>query len=214
MVWYIKSDDQAKEDRDSLFKLLELASAQYGRHFEWFHRHRDNALRQLAVLLTAEMVIARYSADAQLAPWVLAAVLISLAAMSPLLAHAGSDSCRRAFGAAMENTMFVSKAVWAILPHGVVGVTEADFDNESIPARDDLTFQVPRYAGDAAGCLTTQEFTDSHLGNKLPLFAKPRNTCFWAVVSIWTLGALGIIVGVAAAFSAMIRAVPMIEAVQ
>jgi hypothetical protein len=193
--WYVLNG----KSTENLPVLLGLASDSYGRHTEWYLRHRDTTLKQLAVLLTAELVAANFFYISSASRLLVLPTLIFLIILSPVLAFAGAKSCHQAFQAAMENVLLINKIVWAMGLGGKVHIDSAYEEEIKIPVPKDRPFYVPRYLKDSSKFDTTEQFTAFQLGELKN--QHPKNTYFWALVTIWTLGCAGIVTGVSCLFA-------------
>jgi hypothetical protein len=149
---------------DNLPDLLNLASNSYQKHTEWYLRHRDTTLKQLAVIMTAELVFVKLFYDSS-ASWVLIVPALSfLIILSSILAHAGAKSCYQAFQAAMENVLLINKIVWAMGLGDKVHIDQVHTEASIIPVLKDQTLYVPRYLKDSSQFDTTEQFTAFQLG--------------------------------------------------
>ena len=203
MSWYrFVNKEKALESREDLYRFMDIASASYARHTDWFIRHRDTSVRQLAVLIAAQLLIIKLTSDPNNNSWAPAIILIFLSFLSYILALTGSSSCQRSFIASLESVLFFNKCIWAIIPTGYINVLEDNAQEESVPARSDTTLQVPRFVQGASKFSTTEEYINYHIGKDLSLRKRSRNTYFWSCVTIWALGVMGIIIGVAGALTA------------
>lgn len=125
----------------NLPNLLSLASASFERHTNWFLRHSDTGIRNLAAIIAAETAIVGLyfthpvPKGAPLAI-VCALLLITLAVVvAPSLCTLAIRSTTRAFKASMESVRLMAKCVWAM------GLTSSVAVNET--ASD-----LPQYCGD------------------------------------------------------------------
>jgi len=203
VVWY-KSDDDSDTKTIDLHTFLEVATSAYYNHTNWFLNHRDTALRQLAVLLTAELLIGKFLIDSNIPMWLTATIYLFLALLSLLLAAAGARSCQRSFLASLENIAYRNKLVWAINSSGIVSIQKS-YNGERIPVRNDKTIHVPRYLEELASFATTQDFTSYQLGLNKPIYSRPKNTYFWATVTILSMGVMGFLVGLICAIGILNR---------
>jgi len=182
-------------DYTNLQELLDLAQKGYIAHIEWFLKHKNTALKQLAVLLTSEIVIANFlSKNPSIPKWMIVFIYIFLAFLSLILAYAGSKSCQRSYLASLEYVAFFNKLMW-IIEQPIKAKLFEYFDSKGMPLSKDKTFYVPRYLDDISRHQTTQSFVNSHLGFGYNFFKRPKNTYFWAVIAIWSLGMMGFFIG-------------------
>jgi len=183
-------------DYVNLQELLDLAQKGYIYHVEWFLKHKDTALKQLALLLTSEIVIANFlSKNSNIPKWIVVFMYFFLALLSLILAHAGSKSCQRSYLASLEYVAFLNKLMWIIEQPIKVKLSEY-FSSKDMPLSKDKTFYVPRYLNDISLHQTTWSFVNSHIGFGFNFFKRPKNTYFWAVITIWSLGIMGFIIGI------------------
>jgi hypothetical protein len=107
-----------------LSDLLSLASANYGRQMDWFLRHHDTGIKNLAAILAAESALVGLTVTQKGIPaaFVLALLAI-LASAAPTLAWLAVGACRRSFAAAMESVFMMTKAAWAM---GIVSEVAVD----------------------------------------------------------------------------------------
>lgn len=208
MSWVTTDETEKSFTRgsDDLRAVLTIASSHYGKHTEWYLKHRDTVLRQLAVLITAELAVQKFVAEPAQADLPARILLLALAGLSLVLAHAGVRSCRQAFRAAMENAVVVNKIIWSMAPSGRLFLDHETLDPE-MPARQDSSLYVPRFLSHAIATPSTEEFVkdNASLGSGLSrLFnsalnrtqEKAANTYFWTAVTIWLLGVIGATIGV------------------
>jgi len=168
--------------------LLDFASKNYERHTNWFLKHRDTALTQLTALITAEIVIRQFLDPGKNS---IQLIFILLSIFSFILAGSGHRSCNRCFRASLENALLINKIIWIM---GLSNKVNVNFDPDDIinaPAADDETFFVERYVTDSYNSKTTKEYLKKHLINK------GKTTYFWGLVTIWTLGIAGFVIGIA-----------------
>jgi hypothetical protein len=191
--WY-QAGEPSTEEAVALGKLLDYASAGYSRHTDWFVRHRDIGLQQLAGLLAAELLLLRFFQDVQ--PRQLSGVaLILLGLLSLLLGQSSAASCSRAFRASLEHAVLISKIVWA-LTNGATCKVALSPDSANTPVPSDRTLFVPRYLRDAQQFPTTEEYVAYHMGLAGPSAKQVRNTHFWARVALWSFALAAFSTGV------------------
>lgn len=184
-----------KDTEAALHKLLDLAAAGFGRHLDNFQRHRDAVVRQLGAILAAETIILRFLPTSDVPWWIGTLILTLLAVVSLILAHSGASSCMRAYLAALEHAVLFSKVMWALFPEGGVKVDESTRARSAPPVPADRTLHVPRYLHDALEFETTEKYVAHHLGRDVPFFQRRRNTYYWALIVIWSLGSVSFVVG-------------------
>jgi len=209
-------DESITHDSDNLRAILTTGLTLYTKHTEWFLKHRETTLRQLALLITAELAIQKFVVDPDGTSSPARVLLLLLACLSPLLAHSGIRSCKQAFQAAMENIILVNKILWSMGPSGKV-FTDHNVDESFIPAHQDTTLQVPRFLEHSVKAASTNCFVNDNLSFRKGLSRlflldwflrrkkikeiKPPNTFFWTTILIWILGMIGIAIGTICFFS-------------
>jgi hypothetical protein len=127
-----------------------------------FVQNRDTVLKQLAVLIAAELAIHKFVVDPAQSNFPVGILQLSLAVLSMVLAHAGVRSYKQAFQAAMENVVVVNKIIWSMAPSGKLFLDHEVFDPE-IPAGDDSSLYVPRFLAHPIGTPSTEVFVKDNL---------------------------------------------------
>ncbi len=187
MAWYNSNGaERSDNETSSLHKALEYALKGYDNHTNWFQRHRDAAVRQLGLILGAELVILRLFLDSNSLEILGGFSLLLLAGISPLLGLAGIKSCERAYVASIEHAAMSSKILWALFPEKIVNISSLE---SNPPLKNDEYLSIPRYIKDAQRFESTDEYVKYHLGK--PVSGKERkykNTLFWAKLVIGVLG--------------------------
>jgi len=208
MSW-VTTNERARsftQDSENLRAVFTIASSLYGKHTEWFLKHRDTVLKQLAVLITAELAIYKFVVVPAQSNFPVGMLQLSLAALSMVLAHAGVRSCKQAFQAAMENVVVVNKIIWSMAPSGKLFL-DNEIPDSAVPAREDSSLYVPRFLAHSIATSSTEEFVKDNLSLRKGLLRtlnwvfrktheKAANTYFWTAVLIWLLGAIGATIGV------------------
>jgi hypothetical protein len=165
-----------------LSDLLSLASANFGRHTDWFFRHRETGLRNLAAILAAESALVGVALTQKGIPAAFIVVLLmALACAAPAVAWLAVSSCRRNFVAALENLFMIAKVAWAMGIMANVAVNEKVVGAAPCPGRGDKTLYAPRWARDTLAHTTCEGFVAANLDN-------PRNTVFMAKLTIIIFG--------------------------
>jgi len=172
-----------------LKEVIRYAQAHYGRHTDWYLRHRDGGIKCLVVLLTAELAIAGVCIDGKLDKGLATMALIFASVLSVALTCLSVLSCSQAYRAALEHALLVSKAAWAMGWCTVVQVPTGISDTSKCPAPNDETLYVSRYIEDARNASDTKDFTTKHM-------RKWKNTYFAAKWTLILLGAAGCLVAV------------------
>jgi 4-amino-4-deoxy-L-arabinose transferase-like glycosyltransferase len=188
----------AESSSAQLPDLLKFATANYGRHTDWFLKHRDIGMRNLAVVLTAEFAVASIHYTSEKIPEEITAALLAFLALTALLlALSAWRSCRNSYAASLETAVLVTKIVWAMGLTSKVEIAATQVDKSHCPVPKDPYLYVPRYLDDAEQHLSTEDFVRHHLSGH-------RNTFFWAkvTIAIFCLGAL--VMGIATACAVVI----------
>ncbi len=183
--WAQSSDSSNKH----LAEMLRFGSDNYERQTDWFLRHRDTGVRNLAAILTAEVGITTlHFATPRVPDWPTALILLLLAALAIPLSVSACRCCTRSFRASLESAMLVTKAAWAMGLTDRVSLAPQSHGLLPPPAPNDTTFYVPRYCRDARqdGVHTTDAFVDVHL-------SAAGSTYRWAkrTIRIFLLSAMG-----------------------
>lgn len=180
---------ETEESNSNLSHLLDFASENYGRHTDWFLKHKDTGIKTLAVILTAEITtISIYIAN-HLNNLITIFILIILSFLSFLLRNYAINSCRRSYRAALENALLITKTLWAMGLTKPIKVKSTDVDLNKCPVPEDETPYVPRYLNDAAKHKITQNFVDYHL-------SEPDTTCYDAIRTIRIFGGVVLLTGI------------------
>ncbi len=195
MVWYsTEGKARSSDEGASLHKALDYALRGYNNHTDWFQRHRDSAVRQLGLILGAELAILRLFSDFNGLAVIGGISLILLAVVSPILGLAGVKSCTRSYIASIEHAAMASKSLWALFPERMITISSLE---SNPPLKNDEYLSVPRYISDAQRFDSTKEYVSYHLGESIPgKERKYKNTLFWARLVISALGASSFILGV------------------
>jgi hypothetical protein len=208
--------------------LLSFASANCDQHLGNFQRHRDAGIKNLVFIIVAESAVVAFfftqSRNAALVMPVRVLLLyLSLAAL--LVGYSAKASCKRAFAAALENTMLTHKIIWAMGLTAKVDVLASRNATCPCPGPEDDYFFTRRWVEDTMmsqkgqdkvtacdeACAapaergskkprakTTEAYVDSQLG-------KTDNTYFWAKVVTIVFALSAFFEGIVATF-AVIRA--------
>ena len=197
MSWYQFRDESSSTQKPDLYNLLEVASNAFIAHTDWSIRHRDTSLRQLAVLIAAELIVLKFHrdipTDLNIGPF----ILLSFGFLAFVLSLGGAQSVGRAYLASMENVLFMNKLMWAINPSGKVNLPEKFLNAPYFPASDDETLFVYRYQEESTDDKTTKAFTEKRAGKNVFSLGHPSNTLFWAKLSIYSMGFIGLSIGLA-----------------
>jgi hypothetical protein len=188
----------SKPENIYLPDILDFASANYGRHTDWFLRHRDTGIRNLAAVLTAEFAVTSiYFSDKGADKGFVVTILFLLVLLAIILAIAACCSCYRAFRASLENAVFVTKIAWAMGLANPVSIPEISKENEKElpPVSQDPTLYVPKYLRTAQKYKSTDEFVKAHLN--------AINTYFWAKITIGVFCAGAVVLGLVAGYSVL-----------
>jgi len=171
------------DENAHLSDLMTLASTNFGRHLDWFQRHRDMAVKNIAAILAAETALVGLGvAQKQVLPAAFAlALLLVLSCAAPVLAWLGIRACRQAYRAAMESAFMMAKVAWTMGALSVVAVKQSVVGNATCPGYADLSLYAPRWTNDCVQHRTTDEFVAATLSCR-------TNTCFLAKVTILVFG--------------------------
>jgi hypothetical protein len=149
------------QDNPYLPNLLSLASTNYAKQTDWFLHHRESGIRNLGAILFAESTLMSfYKSSSGLPMPVFVAVLVMLGSAAPAFTWLAVRSCRRSFGAAMENALMMAKVAWAM---GAARIVIARQCGDRFPAASDESLYVPRWLDDCHASPTTQAFREDHL---------------------------------------------------
>jgi hypothetical protein len=169
-------------ENSHLSDLLSLASTNYGRHMEWFLRHHDTGIKNLAAILAAESAVVGLAVTHKGIPAVFIVVLLAiLACAAAVLAWLAVRSCRRSYTAATENVFMMTKVAWAMGVISKVAVGENVVSDDECPGRGDNTLYAPRWVKDSLQHATSAEFVAYNLGNR-------RNTLFLTTLTTIVFG--------------------------
>jgi hypothetical protein len=157
--------------------MLEYATSQYGRHTEWFLRHKESGVTILATILTAESAVVGLFVSNNIKAGGAWPVLMMLAVLSCVIAHLASQSCRRAFVAALEHAALTAKTMWAMGLVSEVRVDQAVVQGDP-PFPDDDSMFVPRYYSDARQQArpNTDKYVQFHISKAETTFQSARRT--------------------------------------
>ncbi|MBZ5617353.1 MAG: hypothetical protein LAQ69_01280 [Acidobacteriia bacterium] len=165
-----------------LSDLLSLASTNYGRQTDWFLRHHDTGVKNLAAILAAESALVGLAATQKGIPAALViALLVVLVCAASVLAWLAVRSCQRAFTAAMESVFVMAKVAWAMGVTAKVAVDESVVSVVRCPGRDDYTLYAPRWVEDSLAYTTCEGFVKANLANR-------KNTLFLTKLTIIVFG--------------------------
>jgi hypothetical protein len=188
-MWFQSQD----EESNHLEALLNYAHCQYGRHTEWFLRHRDIGISTLATILTAQSALGGLLFSDKLAPIVaIATILILMLLVYPLM-ELSRYACKQAFRAAMEHTALIAKIVWSMGLAECVSVKRTATP-AGAPFELDQSFYIPRYIRGAKDFPTTDAYVNHHLKHSRNSYRAARLTLLTMGCSAWVLGT-GILAG-------------------
>ncbi len=185
--------DTCSLSRENLLELFDLALRSVGMHYDWFIRHRASALKQLAVLLSAELIIVKLFYDSTQVPiQLIILTLLFLAIFSPIFALSGAGAVKKSYTSTLYYITFAVKIAWTI------GLDKIDIDSHNvnlskIPVKNDATFYIPKFLKDSFKFSSTEDFTNYHLKKTI---RRNQTTYFWGWLSIWFLGFAGFIIGI------------------
>lgn len=197
VIWASMGPDENKHLSD----LLSLASSNYGRHNDWFMRHHERAINNLAAILAAEAALISFAATHEKIPGFFTTdLLIGLACTAIILACLGVFSCRRSFRAGLENLYMMANVAWAMGVTTNVAVNESTVIKNAAPDTkrhhcEDESLYVPRWLN---GCLaheTCEKFVNHTMRNwkstlnltNITILLFGLGACAFAVAGvIWT----------------------------
>ncbi len=157
---------EAEEFSTNLSDLLAFASANYGKHTDWFLRHKDTGIKILAVLLTAELTVTSLYLTRHFHDLVTMFTLIILSLLSIILTAYSLISCRQSYKASLENALLITKTLWAMGLTKAVKVKTKEVDFSKCPVHNDETPYVPRYLNDAVEKEDSNSFINHHLSKR------------------------------------------------
>ncbi|MCT2533839.1 hypothetical protein N2488_11655 [SAR92 clade bacterium H231] len=179
--------DSSKGNNNYLPNLLDFAASNYGRHTDWFLKHRDTGLKNLALILTAEFtVLGLHFTKTGFPKFLVCLSLVLLSAFSILIAYSACQSCKNAFKASLESALLVTKTAWAM---GLVGAVSLEKTSTLLPpVPDDEMLYTKRYWEDALPpkSNTTEDFVDWNMRNR-------RSTYFWGNLTLFLFSLTSVI---------------------
>lgn len=181
-----------------LHELLTLASTSYGRQTDWFLRHYDTGVRNLAAVLTAESALMGLSATHKDLPAMFTVgVLLLLVCIAVVLSVLAIISCRQSYKAALESVFLMAEVVWSM---GLMRDVQVDMSgvSGSGPGWQDPTLYPPRWYEDMLQYATSKEFVKHKLKNR-------DNTLFMAKLTIIVFGVGTCCLGLAGAGWLLVR---------
>ena len=183
----------------NLEKLIDYGSDNYGRHTDWFLRHRNTGLRNLAVLIAAEFTVASlYFSNTNSSKVLSVVILFVIAIAAPLLWLFAYRSCRSSFRASLESAILVTKVAWAMGIIDPISIKKEEWNKTRIPVPGDTSLYIWRYWNDAKDHHTTNEFVNYHL--------KARgNTYYWAKMTIGIFCIASILFGIVAGICILVH---------
>ena len=105
----------AETNNPYLSDLLSFAAGNYRAQTDFFLRHRDIGIRNLALVVTGEFaVIGFHFANGKVPVFLTSLVLLFLAVSGYALAESAWRSCKRSFVACLECAVLVTKTIWAM----------------------------------------------------------------------------------------------------
>ena len=178
-------------------ELLTLASTSYGRQTDWFLRHYDAGVRNLAAVLTAESALIGLAAHKELPAMFTVGLLLLLACIAVVLSALAIISCRQSYKAALESVFLTAEVVWSM---GLMRDVQVDVNgvSGSGPGWQDPTLYPHRWYHDMLQYATSEAFVKTKLRNR-------NNTLFMAKLTIIVFGVGTCCLGVAGAGWLLVR---------
>ena len=181
------SDDEKQPENSSpdLPSFLSHATTLYIQQTDWCLKHRESVLKQLAVLLGAQLAVVQFAEGGQ---QLAAAFFLAFSvALALLFTIAGLKSCHRAFEHAMRYACVIKKVVSAMGGGGKVFVSKKAF----VPLVDDECLYVKEMIvkdGEEYGIRTTLDHSK--------FYTTKDNTLRWAQWTIRGLCTACVVVGI------------------
>jgi len=196
MPWYRFQESVALTAKVDLYKLIDVAQKAFIAHTDWHLRHRDTSVRQLAVLIGAELAGLNFHQYLSLYSILAPTILFLFGGLGLILELAGVQSCGKAYRPSMENVLFMNKLLWAINPSGQINLPKEFSDSPEAPASEDKSIFVHRYRKDSAKVKTTDEFIEKYVEKNIFSLLHPSSSFFWSKVTIFFMSMIGITIGV------------------
>src|ERR1035441_7514610 len=139
--------EPASSPNSNLPNLLTIASMSFERHTNWYLRHCETGIRNLAAIIAAEAAIVgiyfTHLAQKGVPVGIVSALLLGVLALAvaPFLCSLAIRSSTRAFLASMESTRLMTKCIWAMGLTAKVAVNDAVAD---LPQYADDQFLYPK----------------------------------------------------------------------
>lgn len=119
-------------------------------------QHRESGIRDVGAILFGESTLMSfYKSSSGLPMLVFVALLVMLGRAAPAFTWLAIRSCRRSFGAAIENAVMMAKVAWAM---GAAQVVISDQCGADFPAGKDASPYAPRWLSDCHKSQTTDAF--------------------------------------------------------
>jgi hypothetical protein len=181
-----------KTSNNELNNLLTYARENYGKHTEWFLRHKDMGLKSLAVVLTGEITITSFCLSDKFPDIITIVTLLILSFLSVIITFYGIINCKASYKASLENAILCTKTIWAMGLAKPIEIDAQNVDFTNCPVREDNTPYIPRFLDDAAKQPTTDKFIEYHLSRR-------GTTYFTAKWTIICFGVVGLCTGLGSA---------------
>jgi len=166
-------DDRKTPD---LLPLLGYARDHYRGHIDWFLRHKEAGIRTLGSILTAQVGVVGLFFAGRFNRWVTLGALALTTLLAFPLTRLAVLSCTKAFRAALEHALLLTKILWAMGLTDAVSVQRTLLG--SCPAAEDRTLFPPRYLADARCFETTDRFVEHNLRKRDTTLHATRQTLF------------------------------------
>ena len=161
MYWETNGNSNTSSENNSTVKqLIEVASDNYRHHLDYFIKHRDTTVKQLAALMAGELLLIRYSGEIKIPELFLVVILCFLGALAFVFALSGANSCNRSFSHALRYVALLNKSLWALMPSGKITLPNNYNKLLKAPMQNDDTIQIPKHHLDSTtkGTETTEKF--------------------------------------------------------
>ncbi|MCP3993901.1 MAG: hypothetical protein GY722_02395 [bacterium] len=192
---WLCSDKPAGEALN-LEAILSYSSDNYSRQIDWYHHHKNFAIKNVAAILAAEFALLSLWAKLGLPEVLAATALVFLSIVSLLLTLSGLDSCRSSYQAALEHIFVANKCLWAMGAGGKVFVPSERPGRDLAPLKDDPMLGAPRHLNDSRQRGTITELVEKTLANPHGTFKRTRKI-------LWLFGGSSVVAGVGCAATVM-----------
>jgi len=173
----------ASDENKNLGELLSFASANYGRHVDWFLKHHDTGIKNLAAVVVAEttLVGVAVSPNGKAAFLFFTALLVMLACAAPILCWLAIVSSRQSYRASLESVYLTAMVIWGMGLASEVAVGKHAILAARCPSCTDRTLYPKRWVDDTFGAESCDDFVEKKLGHR-------KNTLFLYTVTLIVIG--------------------------